>query len=152
MADETKNDAPPTREAALTALEHMHAAANDDDSDAESIETLAGYDPDVQPPVSGDVVEWRVTHFDPSHSGAFSAAGWRRSSRVTELYENESSGRIALCPLMRDEDGRRLWHWCLFEMTDPGYARALNVFLGAEAVETCSNLHEGIGNVERQPF
>ena len=63
--------------------------------------------------------------------------------RELPSHENESSGRIALCPLMRDEDGRRLWHWCLFEMTDPGYARALNVFLGAEAVETCSNLHEG---------
>ena len=151
MADETKSTAPPMREAALNALDRM--GANDDESDAESLATLAGYDPNDEPPLSGDRVRWHVARFEPRYAGgAFSAAGWRRSSRVTELYENESSGRIALCPLMRDEDGRRLWHWCLFEMTDPGYARALNVFLGAEAVETCSNLHEGIGNVERQPF
>ena len=97
--------------------------ANDDESDAESLATLAGYDPNDEPPLSGDRVRWYVARFEPRYAGgAFSAAGWRRSSRVTELYENESSGRIALCPLMRDEDGRRLWHWCLFEMTDPGYA------------------------------
>ena len=151
MADETKSADPAPREAARNALNRMRTAAADNESDADSAITLVGYDSDDQPPVSDDVVEWCVARFDPKNSGAFAAAGWR-CSRVDRLYENESSGRIALCPLMRDEDGRRLWHWCLFEMTDPGYARALNVFLGAEAVETCSNLHEGIGNVERQPF
>ena len=34
MADETKNDAPPTREAAVTALDRMRTGANDDESDS----------------------------------------------------------------------------------------------------------------------
>ena len=89
MADETKSADPAPREAARDALDRMRTAAADNESDADSAITLVGYDSDDQPPVSDDVVEWHVAHFDPSHSSAFAAAGWRRS-RVDRLYENES--------------------------------------------------------------
>ena len=69
MADETKSTAPPTREAALNALDRM--GANDDESDAESLATLAGYDPNDEPPLSGDRVRWHVARFEPRATGPY---------------------------------------------------------------------------------
>ena len=78
MAEETKNDDPPTREAALNATDRMRTAADDDESDADTAVTLAGYDPNNEPPLSDDRVQWHVAHFEPRYAGgAFAKAGWR---------------------------------------------------------------------------